>query len=88
VFPVPTIPQKQLRNEIGEILRRAETGEEFTITVSGRPVAELRPLAGTRQWVRSESLRDLWELPVDENLASDIEEFDIELRDVWAEAEK
>ena len=41
---MPTIPQKDLRNKIGEILRRAEAGEEFTITVSGRPVAELRPL--------------------------------------------
>jgi prevent-host-death family protein len=85
---MPTIPQKQLRNEIGEILRRAEAGEVFTITVSGRPVAELRPLEGTRQWVPSESLQDLWKLPVDEKLASDIREFDIQLRDVWAEAEE
>jgi prevent-host-death family protein len=82
------IPQKQLRNQIGEILRRAESGEVFTITVSGRPVAELRPLGGTRQWVSSETLKDLWKLPLDEKLASDIREFDIELRDVWAEAEE
>ena len=85
---MPKIPQKELRNQIGEILRRAEAGEVFTITVSGRPVAELRPLGGTRQWVSSETLEDLWKLPVDENLADDIQEFDIELRDVWAEAEE
>jgi len=85
---MPKIPQKELRNNIGEILRRAEAGEEFTITVSGRPVAELGPLDGTRQWVPSESLQDLWKLPLDEKLASDVREFDIELRDVWAEAEE
>jgi prevent-host-death family protein len=28
-----TIPQKELRNNIGEILRRAKAGEAITITV-------------------------------------------------------
>ena len=84
---MPEIPQKKLRNEIGEILRRAEAGEEFTITVSGRPVARLLPLADTRQWVPAARLEDLWKLPVDENLAEDLKEFDIELRDPWAEQE-
>jgi prevent-host-death family protein len=84
---MPEIPQKKLRNEIGEILRRAEAGEEFTITVSGRPVARLGPLGDTRQWVPAATLEDLWKLPVDENLASDLQEFDIELRDPWAEQE-
>jgi prevent-host-death family protein len=84
---MPEIPQKQLRNEIGEILRRAEAGEEFTITVSGRPVAKLGPLEDTRQWVPAAKLEDLWKLPVDENLADDLREFDIALRDPWAEQE-
>jgi Antitoxin Phd_YefM, type II toxin-antitoxin system len=39
--PMATIPQKELRNNVGEVLRRAEAGEEITITVSGRPVAQL-----------------------------------------------
>lgn len=39
-----TIPQRVLRNDIAEILRRAEAGERFTVTVSGRPVAELGPV--------------------------------------------
>lgn len=38
-----TIPQRELRNNISDILRRAEGGERFTITVAGRPVAELGP---------------------------------------------
>lgn len=85
VPPMPKIPQKELRNQIGEILRRAEAGEVFTITVSGRPVAELRPIQGDRTWVDSSVLEELAKLPVDENLAKDIREFDIELRDPWAE---
>jgi len=84
---MPEIPQKKLRNEIGEILRRAEAGEEFTITVSGRPVARLVPLADTREWVPAARLEDLWKLPVDENLADDLKEFEIELRDPWEEQE-
>jgi prevent-host-death family protein len=84
---VPEIPQKQLRNEIGQILRRAEAGEEFTITVSGRPVARLVPLIDTRRWVPAARLEDLWKLPVDENLADDLKEFDIQLRDPWADQE-
>jgi prevent-host-death family protein len=38
-----TIPQRELRNDISSILRRAEQGERFTITVNGRPVADLGP---------------------------------------------
>ena len=37
-----TIPQRELRNHVGDVLRRAEAGERLTITVDGRPVAELR----------------------------------------------
>lgn len=84
---LPEIPQKELRNQIGEILRRAEAGEEFTITVSGRPVARLGPLGDTRRWVPAARLEDLWKLPVDENLAGDLKEFDIQLRDPWADHE-
>jgi prevent-host-death family protein len=84
---MPQIPQKRLRNESGEILRRAEAGEVFTITVSGRPVAELRPIQHDRTWVDSSVLKDLAKLPVDKNLAEDLKEFDIQLRDPWAEQE-
>src|SRR6185369_11117952 len=80
---MPEIPQKRLRNEIGQILRRAGAGEKFTITVSGRPVAELGPTR-TRAWVDNSVLEELAKLPVDENLAKDIREFDIQLRDPWA----
>jgi prevent-host-death family protein len=44
-----TIPQRELRNQISDVLRRAEHGERFTITVGGRPVAELGPLTSARR---------------------------------------
>lgn len=44
------IPQRELRNNSGEILRAAEKGERFLITVEGRPVALLSPYP-KRQWV-------------------------------------
>jgi prevent-host-death family protein len=77
---VPTISQTRLRDDIVEILRRAEAGERFTITVAGRPVAELGPAVG-RQWVTASTLDDLFALPADAALAGDISAFDGELRD-------
>lgn len=44
-----TIPQRELRNDVSSVLRRVEAGEEFIVTVSGRPVAELRPVASTQK---------------------------------------
>ena len=37
------VPQRDLRNSPGEVLARVERGEELTITVRGRPVADLIP---------------------------------------------
>ncbi len=44
------IAQRELRNNSGEILREAEEGEHFLITVGSRPVALLSPYP-KRQWV-------------------------------------
>ncbi|MDQ3629960.1 MAG: type II toxin-antitoxin system prevent-host-death family antitoxin [Actinomycetota bacterium] len=38
-----TIPQREPRNDIARVLREAEAGTEFTVTVRGRPVARLGP---------------------------------------------
>src|SRR5207245_3374534 len=59
---MPTIPQKELRNNVADILRRAEAGEEFTITVAGRPVARLGP-AEKRRWVSGAGLRGVFATP-------------------------
>lgn len=37
------IPARELRNDVSAVLRRVEAGERLTITVSGRPVADLVP---------------------------------------------
>lgn len=77
-----TIPQKELRNNVAEVLRRAEAGEELTITVSGRPVARLGPVR-SRQWVPSAQLADLWRAPADRTLEQDLEALGGELTDPW-----
>jgi prevent-host-death family protein len=79
---VPSIPQKELRNNVGEVLRRAEAGEQFTITVAGRPVAQLGP-SRPRQWVPSALLADLWATPADPTLDEDLNAFGGELTDPW-----
>ena len=81
-----TIPQRDLRNRSGEILRQAETGEEFTITVEGRPVARLVPFA-KRQWVsRAVYAPLLRAAPVDSTFFDDIADLGgtaAELEDPW-----
>lgn len=39
---------RDLRNKGGEVLDRVAAGERVTVTRDGKPVAELRPLPGTR----------------------------------------
>lgn len=77
------IPQKELRNNVGEVLRRAEAGEEFTVTVSGRPVARLGP-AAARRWVSGPSLRRVWETPAPATLDADLTAFPGGLADPWS----
>ncbi len=45
-----TIAQRELRNRSGEVLREVERGEQFLVTVGGRPVAQLGPYQ-RRRWV-------------------------------------
>lgn len=40
-----TVSIRDLRNKGGEVVDRAARGESITITKSGRPIAELRPVA-------------------------------------------
>ena len=80
---VPVIPQKELRNNVADVLRRAEAGEEFTITVAGRPVAQLGP-ARRRQWVSGPELAKIWDTPAPETLTEDLDRFPAELVDPFA----
>ena len=62
------------------MLRRAEAGEELTITVSGRPVAQLGP-AAKRRWVSGPELRAIFRTPAPETLAADLQQMPGELVD-------
>jgi prevent-host-death family protein len=67
-----TIAQRELRNHSGEILRQAESGEQFAITVDGRPVAMLIPYQ-KRQWVsKGEILKILRSQPPDPTFFEDV----------------
>lgn len=74
------IPQKELRNHIGEVLRRVEAGESLTVTVAGRPVAELRPI-GRRRWVGGSMLARVWAGPPPRDLEDDLTMLDAALVD-------
>lgn len=77
-MPRRTIPQRELRNDIAAILREAEAGTEFTVTVRGRAVARLGPVEetpGPRRWVDRETLLKIFrETPVDPGWAADLAE--------------
>ena len=52
-----SVPSRELRNDTSGVLRRVEAGERVTVTVNGRPVAELVPVQRSRRsWIRREEL--------------------------------
>ena len=66
-----TIPQDELSERMSDVLGRAERGEQFLITVEGRPVAELGPHP-PRRWVGRDRLRGLMAEPAVPTLLQDI----------------
>lgn len=45
------IPLRELRNQASRVLRRVEAGERLTVTVDGRPVADLVPHEDRRRFL-------------------------------------
>lgn len=81
------IPQGKLRNQIGAILRRAERGERFIVTVNGRPTAELGPLPSALTLAPPEALAEIFaEAPPDGGWAEELRAARAEERAVAAEA--
>ena len=56
-LPMAKVTIRELRNQGGEVVDRAARGEQITITRSGTPVAELRPL---RPPLSAEALLSRW----------------------------
>jgi prevent-host-death family protein len=85
-----TIPQRELRNDIGAILREAEAGTEFTVTVRGRAVARLGPVDDApepREDVDRETLLAILRAtPVDDGWARELTEMraaELPVDDPW-----
>jgi prevent-host-death family protein len=81
-----TIPQRELRNNVSAILRAAEAGETFTVTVRGRPVARVVPPGEPgrpRVDVDRETIRRILAMPIDDELAADLDAAEAPVDDPW-----
>lgn len=76
---------RELRQRASELVRRAEAGEDVTVTVSGRPAARLVPAAG-REWRSFDEIQDIFAGPADPDWEADREALDTRLRDPWEDA--
>jgi prevent-host-death family protein len=45
------VASRELRNSTRSLLSRVEAGEQITITVDGRPVAQLVPIRDRPRWI-------------------------------------
>jgi prevent-host-death family protein len=69
------IASRELRNNTRALLDRVEAGEAVTITVAGRPVAVLQPVARRPQWLaRGEFVRTIGAHQADAGLANELRE--------------
>ncbi|GAB2678207.1 type II toxin-antitoxin system Phd/YefM family antitoxin [Nocardia goodfellowii] len=75
-----TFGLRELRQQASELVRRAEAGEEVTITVAGRPSARLVPVA-PKTWRRFDEVADLWSGKPDPDWTADRDLIDQSLRD-------
>lgn len=68
------IPSRELRNDTAGVLRRAEAGEDITITVKGRPVAVLTAVRPKRRrWLTgSEFVQRMRHAQADRGLRDDL----------------
>ncbi len=67
------VASRELRNRTRALLDRVAEGESITVTVNGRPVAELAPLAERPRWMsRGRFVRDVLAHQADATLAADL----------------
>lgn len=81
-----TIPQRELRNNIAAVLRAAEAGETFTVTVRGRPVARVVPPGEPglpRIDVDRETILRILAQPLDSELAGELDAAEEDVEDPW-----
>ena len=67
------VASRELRNATRSLLDRVEAGERLTITVDGRPVAVLAPVARRRRWLaKGEFVPMVLDHQADPGLAADL----------------
>lgn len=76
---------RELRQSASELVRRVEAGEEFTITVAGRPSARLIA-ADAQRWRGYDAVAELFDGPEDTAWGADRDRIDQAMRDPWAVA--
>ncbi len=69
------IASRELRNKTRSLLDRVANGEHLTITVDGRPVAELIPPSSRHRWMgKDQFLSQALKTQADPGLAADLAE--------------
>lgn len=67
------VASRELRNNTRDLLERVASGERITITVRGRPVAELTPVVQRPQWMPREGfVREVLSQQADAGLGDDL----------------
>lgn len=75
---------RELRQHASDVVRRAESGETITITVSGRDAAVLSPI-GKAPWQRFEDIGDIFSVHTDPDWVKDAKNLDDTPRDPWSD---
>lgn len=79
-----TVGVRELRQNASEILRGVEAGETATVTVAGRPVAQIVPIRA-QQWTRWEHVQGIFMTPTDSGWDAERRDFgSAGLIDPWA----
>lgn len=68
------IPQRELRNNVSAVLREVEAGARLRVTVRGRPVADLVPVATRKRGLSPEEVAHIVaQSPLDPGFADDLD---------------
>ncbi|MPZ67801.1 MAG: type II toxin-antitoxin system prevent-host-death family antitoxin [Pseudonocardiaceae bacterium] len=80
-----TVGLRELRQQASELVRRAQAGEEVTITVAGRPSARLVAVA-PQTWRSYVDVTEVFDGRPDTAWEADRDRVDQALRDPWMPA--
>lgn len=76
------VASRELRNSTRALLDRVAGGESITVTVDGRPVAQLQPVARRSRWVpRADFVASVLGAQADPGLVDDLRDLAGEMTD-------